>query len=1011
VATQIDRGGDGRRIALTYVPGSDRVASVFDGTRTWTYGYGSGLLPSLDTVTLPDQSQWHLLGLEALQRDLTYLAPPRCDDAGTLELAALTGRLVHPSGAIGDFTLTPTMHGRAGVGRQCLNAGTVGEYASFPKDYATHALTRKIISGPGLPPLQWTTSFAPSGTSWGPCSGCVATKVVEVTDPAGDKTRYTFGTLFRKTEGQLQQTEVIDAAGGSLRTTVTRYRDPAAGPFPNPMGVSDQGRGDGDLGSRLQVLEQRTISQQGIDFTWKTNDDGIDTMGRAVDVTRSSTLGHSRKERTSYFDHPGKWVLGQVESVTETTTGAVSVKNTYSTTTATLTSIDRFGRRDQSMTYYADGTLKTRSDGADHTTSFSNYKRGIAQSVSYADNSAESAVVDNIGVISSLTDAAGNEWKYGYDPAGRLHRITRSAGDLVAWRDTVIDFAPAGASEYGLDASHWRQSVTTGDATSVTYMDGLWRPVLTRVYDAANEDATRKMVARRFDHRGQTTYESYPQRAIGDAGERPAGVATEYDALGRVITSHADSELGPLTTATDYLAGFRKRVTNPRGFASTTSYQAFDEPAEDAATVIEAPANLTVGIARDMFGKPLALTRSGDGASATRSYVYDPNQRLCKTIEPETGATVQDYDKANNVAWRASGLALPGATCDRTSVTTSSKTTFAYDLMNRLTGTTYADGSPAIARTYYADGVIKTVSSGGATWTTSYNKLRLPTAEVLSFEGANYTLGRTYDANGNLNRLDYPSAAEGNPITARSVAYNPNALGEASQAGSFATGIGYHPNGAIAAFTYGNGKRHTLAQNLRGLPEVASDAGVLDDRYSYDQNGNVAGIEDRLPAKATTRTLGYDLLDRLASAAAPDLWSSATYLYDVLDNLRNSTVGSRVSHYDYDERNRLKTLSSTVPGYGFGYGYDARGNITSRGAQTYVFDQANRMTAAIGRDTYRYDGYGHRLKTTAADGTVTISVYSPAGQLLYVTQRGGPRAAATTQYIYLHRHQVAEVKR
>ncbi len=48
---------------------------------------------------------------------------------------------------------------------------------------------------------------------------------------------------------------------------------------------------------------------------------------------------------------------------------------------------------------------------------------------------------------------------------------------------------------------------------------------------------------------------------------------------------------------------------------------------------------------------------------------------------------------------------------------------------------------------------------------------------------------------------------------------------------------------------------------------------------------------------------------------------------------------------------------------------------------------------------------------TAADGTVTISVYSPAGQLLYVTQRGGPRAAATTQYIYVHRHQVAEVKR
>jgi hypothetical protein len=36
-----------------------------------------------------------------------------------------------------------------------------------------------------------------------------------------------------------------------------------------------------------------------------------------------------------------------------------------------------------------------------------------------------------------------------------------------------------------------------------------------------------------------------------------------------------------------------------------------------------------------------------------------------KTIEPESGATVQAYDAANNVAWRASGLSLPStSSCD-----------------------------------------------------------------------------------------------------------------------------------------------------------------------------------------------------------------------------------------------------------------------------------------------------------------------------------------------------------
>ena len=54
---------------------------------------------------------------------------------------------------------------------------------------------------------------------------------------------------------------------------------------------------------------------------------------------------------------------------------------------------------------------------------------------------------------------------------------------------------------------------------------------------------------------------------------------------------------------------------------------------------------------------------------------------------------------------------------------------------------------------------------------------------------------------------------------------------------------------------------------------------------------------------------------------------------------------------------------------------------------------------------------GHRVQTTAVDGTVTVSVYSPAGQLLYTKRKGGPNPPASTEYIYLHQHQIAEVKR
>ncbi|MBS0458298.1 MAG: hypothetical protein JSS44_13345, partial [Proteobacteria bacterium] len=44
-------------------------------------------------------------------------------------------------------------------------------------------------------------------------------------------------------------------------------------------------------------------------------------------------------------------------------------------------------------------------------------------------------------------------------------------------------------------------------------------------------------------------------------------------------------------------------------------------------------------IARDVFGKPLSITRSGtwNGSpiSESRRYVYDTHQRLCKRVEPE----------------------------------------------------------------------------------------------------------------------------------------------------------------------------------------------------------------------------------------------------------------------------------------------------------------------------------------------------------------------------------------
>jgi hypothetical protein len=51
-----------------------------------------------------------------------------------------------------------------------------------------------------------------------------------------------------------------------------------------------------------------------------------------------------------------------------------------------------------------------------------------------------------------------------------------------------------------------------------------------------------------------------------------------------------------------------------------------------------------------------------------------------------------------------------------------------------------------------------------------------------------------------------------------------------------------------------------MNQNMRGLPQLAQDTGVLHDSYDYDANGNVTAITDQL-GLGTSRSMGYDGLD------------------------------------------------------------------------------------------------------------------------------------------------------
>ena len=91
------------------------------------------------------------------------------------------------------------------------------------------------------------------------------------------------------------------------------------------------------------------------------------------------------------------------------------------------------------------------------------------------------------------------------------------------------------------------------------------------------------------------------------------------------------------------------------------------------------------------------------------------------------------------------------------------------------------DGNTSISRTYTANGLPAPIVSGAATWSMAYNALRLPTTQVLTLNGQNYTFNHDYDATGHLAQPYDPT--ETNTIGQKTIAHTPNALWWPSQVG------------------------------------------------------------------------------------------------------------------------------------------------------------------------------------------------------------------------------------
>ncbi|MSQ27652.1 MAG: hypothetical protein EXR51_05900 [Dehalococcoidia bacterium] len=133
-------------------------------------------------------------------------------------------------------------------------------------------------------------------------------------------------------------------------------------------------------------------------------------------------------------------------------------------------------------------------------------------------------------------------------------------------------------------------------------------------------------------------------------------------------------------------------------------------------------------------------------------------------------------------------------------------------------------------------------------------------------------------------------------------------------------------------------------------------------RHTLASTGSGSG-----PATETT-TYSYDRLSRLTGVDAPGTPFDTSYLYDPAGNRSTMTRGS-ATNYSYDRADRI-TAAGAVS-----YTVNANGNLVAKGADSFAFDQANRMnsaTVAGATSSYAYNGDGVRHSKTVAAVTTTL---------------------------------------
>ena len=563
---------------------------------------------------------------------------------------------------------------------------------------------------------------------------------------------------------------------------------------------------------------------------------------------------------------------------------------------------------------------------------------------------------DAHGRPKTITDANGLVTQLTYTPRGWL--ATRTVGGLLTQFSydnvgqlTQVTMPDNSFIGYGYDAAHRLVQISNAAGDKLVYtLDLMGNRTKEEVFDAGNNVVQRKNSV--FDNLSR--------------------LATELNAANTVIAAYTYDNNGNVKTQT-------------QKYDAVTTNDAITSFDYDPLNRLTKITNALAGITQYNYDGVDHLVSVTDPKTLITNYTVDGLDNQKQLISPDTGVTNSTYDAAGNL---------------KTSTDARGKvSTYAYDALNRVSGVTFSDTTPAIAFIYdditlgnFGKGRLTKFTDGTGNTTFKYDLLGRPIQKTQTTGTVIKTVSYGYDTVGRMASLTYPS---GKVLT-----YTFDVQGRVASMAvngvSLASGMTYRPFGPAKSWTWNGGPAHTRGFDLDGRQTSYPYTATGTVNLAYDLGNRITALSGTV-----AKTYAYDKLDRLITDT-----TTQTYQYDANGNRSQFKNGRAISTYNNPATSNKLT---SITGAGAeSYSYDLAGNTTALPSKTLAYDARSRLissTAGTVVTGMSYNALGQRLVKTSGT-TTTRFVYGEDGKLLGEYDNTG---VLITEHVYLQDTPIAAV--